>query len=231
MAQMQMRWPPVTLEIKIIAGVLFGLWFGSLMVPALGDLVGTQLLVSAVAVSEGRVWTVLTYAFFHADFMHLLFNCGVLWLFGGELSAKWSAKKWWGFNLACALGGGVAVVGSQFVLGVAHPTLGYSGAVMGVVAAFAWENWDRRLYLFFVPMTGKTLLLVFIAFDVLLVVVGREPISIAAHLGGLVTGLLLATGWWRPTKWKRSVKRYRQRRRFKVIRREAEAEQNRRYLN
>ena len=232
MAQLKPKWPPFTNNIKGLAIVLFTLWFVSVMVAPVGDFINRYMLVSQVAVIQDfQIWTLATYSLWHADFMHLLFNVAVLWLFGGELDARWSAKKWWSFNAACAVGGGVAVVVSQFVFQTFHPTLGYSGAVMGVVAAFAWQNWDRTIYLFFFPMKGKVLLLVFVAFDILFVVVGREPISIAAHLGGMLTGLLIASGWWRPKRWKLAYSRYRHkkhREQFKLITKDPESDK---YLN
>ena len=232
MAQHQLKWPPFTRNIKGLAVVLFILWFASVMIAPLSDFVGGFMLVSAAAVVwEFQVWTLVTYSLWHADFMHLLFNVVVLWLFGAEVDQRWSAARWWRFNALCALGGGAAVVLSQLVLQSFHPTLGYSGAVMGVVAAFAWYNWDRTIYLFFFPMKGKVLLLVFIAVDIFIVVVGREPISVAAHLGGMATGLLIVSEWWRPKRWKlawqrRKFKKHREQ--FQIIQRDPESDK---YVN
>lgn len=232
MAQLQMQWPPFTDKLKVLAVVLFTLWFASVMVAPLGAFVDQYMLVSQSAVFQGQVWTIFTYSLWHADFIHLLFNVGVIWLFGGEISARWSNLEWWRFNALCVLGGGLAVVLAQLIFG-SQPTLGYSAAVMGIIAAFAWQNWDRTIYLFFFPMKGKTLLIVVIVFDAFRYVAGTfsnaEPISIAAHLGGLATGLLIVTGWWRPSRLKRRWTRYRQRRKFKVIRKEAEKDYK--YLN
>ncbi len=228
MAQMRMNWPPFTRNIMGLAVVLFLLWFLSIPGAPLEGFVADYMLVSSQAVvGEFQIWTVITYSLFHADFMHLGFNLFVLWMFGGRIDDSWPAKKWWTFNALCALGGGVAVVLSQLVFQSVHPTLGYSGAVMGVVAAFAWQHWNRRIYLFFFPMKGKTLLLVFIAIDILLVVGAREPISIAAHLGGMATGLLIVTGWWRPRRWRLIYDRWRHkkhREKFKVISRDPESD-------
>lgn len=232
MAQYRMKWPPFTANLKGLAIVLFTLWFASVMVAPLGEFVGRYMLVSQDAVLQDfQVWTVLTYSLWHADFMHLLFNLIVLWLFGAEVDQRWSTTRWWRFNALCALGGGVAVVLSQLIFQSFHPTLGYSGAVMGVVAAFAWHNWERTIYLFFFPMKGKVLLLVFIALDIFIVVVGREPISVAAHLGGMATGLLIVSGWWRPRRWKlawqrRKYKKHREQ--FQIVQRDPESDQ---YLN
>lgn len=230
MAQAQIQWPPITKNFKILAISLFILWFASVMVPPLGALRDGYLLVSAAAMLQGQVWTVFTYAFWHVDFLHLLFNLWILWIFGTEVERRWTTKRWWSFQFACAFGGGIAVVLSQFLFQVAYPTLGYSGAVMGIVAAFAWYNWDRKVHFFFFSLKGKSILLLFIALDIVVVFVGREPISIAAHLGGMATGLLLVSDLWRPKKLREKWRHYQRRRRFKVVRKEAE-EDRRKHMN
>lgn len=223
MAQYRMYWPPVTGNFKIIAGVLFALWFSSVMIQPLGAFVDANMLVSSQAVfGRGQIWTLLTYALWHADFMHLLFNLLVLWMFGGELDRAWPTARWWKFLVLCTLGGGVLIVLSQLIFQTSYPTLGSSGAVMGVVAAFAWNHWNHRLNFLFFPMTGKTMLLVFIGIDVAMVVFGGEAISIAGHLGGMATGLLLASGLWRPSLVRKWLRRKKQRRRLELLRRPPE---------
>lgn len=225
MSQYRFYWPPFTQNIKITAIVLFTLWLASVLIAPLGAFVQQNMLVSSEAVVERfQVWTVLTYALWHADFMHLLFNMFVLWIFGADIDRMWKRSTWWKFNLMCAAGGGVVVLVSQLIFGTVHPTLGYSGAVLGVVAAYAWYHWDKPLNMFFIPMTGKTLLLFFIAIDVLMVVFGREAISLAAHLGGMATGLLLVTGYWRPERMQKWFKRRKQQRRLKLLRRPPETD-------
>ncbi|RAL23935.1 hypothetical protein DL240_07245 [Lujinxingia litoralis] len=217
--QLQFYWPPFTRNIKITLLALFVLWFASVMIAPLASFVDHYMLISRQAVlNQGQVWTLLTYALWHADFTHLLFNGFVLWMFGAELDQSWSSRRWWTFNLFCALGGGVTILLSQILFSTNFPTLGYSGAVMGVVAAYAWRHWNERLYLLFFPVTGKTMLLIFIALDILFVLTGREAISIAGHLGGMATGLILATGLWRPSRIKRAFIRRRQRRNLKLLR-------------
>lgn len=229
--QMRLAWPPFTRNVKITLGVLAALFLASLSRGVFGA-VDRYLLVSRDAVlADFELWTVLTYAFFHQDFGHLLFNALALWMFGSYLDQVWSARRFWVHSLVCAVGGGVAVVGSQVVFGVDVATLGYSGAVMGLIAAFAWYHWNRRVNLLFFPMTGKTMLLVFAGLDALLVVVGRQPVSIAAHLGGMLTGLLLVTGTWRPREWRRAWRRWRTRRNLRVVGRQVDRKRGGQWVN
>lgn len=229
--QYRIAWPPFTKNIKI---TLIGLvvLFLPIVAPTVYAYVDEYMMVSAdQVVDKGYVWTIFTYAFFHGDFNHLLFNGIALWLFGGYLDEMWSSKKFWTVSLLSALGGGIAVVASQLVFGDSVPTLGYSGAVMGLVAAYCWYNWDRSLNFFFIPMTGKTLLLFFVVLDVFFVVVARQPISIAGHMGGMITGLLLVTDFWRPRRIKQWWRRRSMKKKFREAQREVDRKRDGKWIN
>lgn len=230
--QYRLAWPPLTRNVKATI-ITLGLFFvATVFVPALNDFVARYLLVSGPQVFEqGRVWTIFTYAFFHADFMHILFNGLMLWVFAGELDQRWSDKKFWGVSLGSALGGGVCIALAQWIFGAGTPTLGYSGAVMGLIAAYAWENWQRRINFFFFPMTGKTLLLVIIGFDLVSVLIAQEPISLSGHLGGMATGLLLAGDFLNPRKLKRRLQRRRMKKTFRDATREVDRRRNGTWIN
>lgn len=210
--QRRVAWPPFTTNLKITLGVLGVFWLAALQIAGPGS-DGTQFLYDYMFVSretvleQGRVWTLLSYAVWHMDFSHLLFNGVALWMFGGELDRRWDPGWFWGFCALCALGGGVTIVVVQGLLGASTPTLGYSAAIMGLVAAFCWHNWNRAMYFFFVRLRGKWLLGLFVLLDILLVVGAQQPISISGHLGGMATGLLLVSGYWRPRRLRRAVER------------------------
>jgi len=210
--QGRLAWPPLTRNLKITLGVLVALW---VMAVQWTDFVHRYMLVSRVAVFEqGYGWTILTYALWHLDPGHLLFNGIALWMFGGRVDRGWSDGWFWAFCLLCALGGGIAILLSQLIFGTNFPTLGYSGVVMGLAAAFCWHNWNRALFFLFARLKGKWLLLLFVAVDLFMVLGAREPISISGHLGGMATGLLLVSGYWRPKRLKRRIERWKQQRKF-----------------
>src|SRR5690606_23298448 len=104
MAQYRFHWPPLTRNFKITAIGLFVLWLASVLITPLGQFVGEYMLVSREAVIDRlQVWTVLTYALWHADFMHLLFNLFALWIFGSDIDQAWRPATWWRFLGICAL--------------------------------------------------------------------------------------------------------------------------------
>ena len=234
MRQMRLAWPPVTRNIKITLAVLALFWIGMVQFDAF---VYDYMLVSREAVFERYyAWTLLTYALWHGTFSHLLFNGVALWMFGSEVDQRWSDTKFWTVSLLSALGGGLAVAGTQqilFALGVPinHPTLGYSGAVMGLVGAYCWYNWNRSMYFFFMRMTGKGLLVLFVGFDLFMVLVANQPISISGHLGGLATGLLLASEYWRPWKLERAYRRFQQTSKFDQPERTPREKADERWMN
>ena len=230
--QSKIAWPPLTRNIKITLIGLVVLFLLTVLVPSVNDVAMEYLWLSkGQVVDQYYVWTLLSYAFFHADFNHILFNGVALWMFGGFLDEMWSTKKFWTVSLLSALGGGIMVLVVQWVFGQSTPTLGYSGAVMGLIAAYCWYNWDRRLNFFMIPMTGKTLLLFFVGLDIFFVVFAREPISISGHIGGMLTGLLLVTDLWRPSRLKRAWQRRSMKKKFREAQREVDRKRNGKWIN
>lgn len=203
--QTRVAWPPFTRNIKITLAGLAILWLVAFEATAF---VRNYMVVSVDAIARGQIWTLFTHALWHMDFFHLLFNGFALWMFGGEVDRRWDDAWFWGFCAICAVGGGIAVVLSQAIFGGSASTLGYSGAVMGLVAAYCWHNWDRPLYFFFLRLRGKWLLPFFVLVDLFMIFGVQEPISMSGHLGGMATGLLLVSGYWRPRRLKLAIKRW-----------------------
>lgn len=229
--QGRIAWPPFTKNIKITLGVLVAFFLASLP-KVVYEYVSEYLLLSRDAViADYEVWTLLTYALFHHDFAHILFNGVALWMFGSYLDQIWDAKRFWWHSILCALGGGIAVLLTQLVFGMSVPTLGYSGAVMGLIAAYAWYNWNRRINLFFFPITGKWMLVLFLGLDIFMVVFARQPVSISGHLGGMVVGLLLVTGYWRPSKLEQIYRRWKTKRNLRDVSKNPDRKRNGKWVN
>ncbi len=139
-------------------------------------------------------WQLLTYQFMHADFWHLLFNMVFgLWMFGMEVEHIWGPRKFLFFYLMCGTVAGIAqlILSPIFDPGQAiGPTVGASGAVYGVLVAFAVMFPDRQVFIYFlIPVRVKYLVMFLIVFGVMSV---GKPGNVAnlAHLGGALAGYL-----------------------------------------
>ena len=139
-------------------------------------------------------WTVLTYMFVHAGFLHLLFNMIGLFFFGPPLEARWGSREFLKFYLVSGLGGAAL----SFVFAPNAAVVGASAAVFGVMLAFAM-NWpDAPIYIWgILPIRAKWLVGIMAALT-LLSAFGQSEDQVAhfAHLGGFVAawGYMKATG-------------------------------------
>lgn len=137
-------------------------------------------------------WQLVTYLFLHGSFFHLFFNMFILWMFGMELENMWGAKKFLTFYLICGAGAGlIHMFVSPIFAGIA-PTIGASGAVYGVLLAFAMMFPDRMIYLYFLfPVKAKYFVGFLIILGLFMGISGtRDGIAHFAHLGGALIAFL-----------------------------------------
>jgi membrane associated rhomboid family serine protease len=145
--------------------------------PALLSRFGNQ----RAAIGAGEYYRLLTTAFVHVSWTHLAVNCFSLAYLGTLVEGVLGRARFITLYLLCALGGSVATL-------VAGPpsSAGASGAVFGVTGA-AWIVLRRR-GLDTGPLVGL------IAVN-LLVSYAFPQINWVAHVGGLVTGIVIAGGF------------------------------------
>jgi len=138
-----------------------------------------------------QVWQFVTYMFVHANYVHLLFNMLALWMFGGPVEEAMGSRKFINYYFLTGLG-------AAFFVCVFFPnsvTIGASGAIYGLLAAFGMIFPDAVVLVFFLfPMRAKYFVLLFAAIELYATIAnnGGESDSIAyfAHIGGFVTGYL-----------------------------------------
>ena len=163
-----------------------------------GGLTG-RIALWPVSSDNFRPWQLVTHMFAHAAsgqymFFHILFNMFALWMFGRILENVWGSKRFLIFYMICGLGAGIA----QLCTG-SGMAVGASGAVYGVLVAFAMTFPNTELYLMFlpIPIKAKWAVLGLVAIDLFGGVYQVQGDSIAhfAHLGGAVTGFILLKIW------------------------------------
>ena len=156
------------------------------------------LALSVEGLRHGYLWQLLSFQFMHGSFMHLLFNCLAIFVFGRDVEEALGRRSFLTLYFSSGVIGGLfqslagVLLGSWF----AGSVVGASAGAFGLVAAFAVLYPERILLLFFViPMRAKFLLLLSagvalagIAFPA--ANVSGPHIADAAHLGGMLTGMI-----------------------------------------
>jgi membrane associated rhomboid family serine protease len=134
-------------------------------------------------------WTVVTYMFLHAGFLHLVFNCLVLFFFGPAVEEHMGGWAFIRYYFLCGIGG--AVLSFALVFLSAGPVVGASAAVYGVSLAFAYYWPNTPIYVFPLPFPIKVKWVVaFLAATDLLVVWRNDGVAHLAHLGGFLFGFI-----------------------------------------
>jgi membrane associated rhomboid family serine protease len=152
------------------------------------------------------VLTVVTSTFMHASWSHLLGNLMFLWVFGQAIENAFGSRMYVSFYLICGIMANLA----QYLLDPAStiPNLGASGAIAGVMGGYMALYPSSTIAIFVWPLslfTGRDLrvpawlmLGLWFAVQVILGVNGLSEVGDAggvgywAHIGGFVTGLVLA---------------------------------------
>lgn len=166
-----------------------------------------------------RFWQPLTYMFMHGGFWHILFNMYTLVMFGCVVERMIGGKKFLLFYLVCGLGAAAIQMGTQaaqaasFANGVElgnavavqnlailkmTPTVGASGAIYGILIAFAMLFPESRMTLIFPPVTlsAKWMVIVFAVLELTFGATGSVAnVAHFAHLGGMLFGWLLIRFW------------------------------------
>ena len=136
-------------------------------------------------------WSPFTYMFVHGGFFHLFANMLVLFFFGPPLERAWGGSRFLRFYLIAGMGGALFAVLLVRIIGT--PTvIGASGAVYGLLLAFALRWPDAPIYLWFLLPVKAKYFVGFVALFSLYASLGgaRDGVAHWTHLGGLVTGFL-----------------------------------------
>jgi membrane associated rhomboid family serine protease len=133
------------------------------------------------------LFTPLTHALLHADFIHLTVNSAFLLAFGTEIDRRIGGPRMLLLSVLGAIGGALAVLLTFVVVGQPTIVIGASGAVSALLGALVRPMRERRM----------TVIVVFVAINVVLGFTGFpsthgvQGIAWDAHIGGFFTGFLL----------------------------------------
>lgn len=182
---------PPAIRILMIANIVG--FLAGLVVPDLHNLFG---LVPQQVLFQRWVWQPVTYLFLHGNLWHLVFNLFALWMFGMPVEAQWGERDFLKYYFLCGLGAAAAHLALAPHSGI--PVIGASGAVYGLLVAFAMLYPDAVVYLYFlIPIKAAHMALLFGAIEFFAGATGSTPgVARFAHLGGMLTGYLYIRWWW-----------------------------------
>lgn len=190
---------PVTATLLALCLLVFAL------MAVLGDLVIVFMTIVPVAVvggslslgslaetlASGQIWRLISPAFLHFGWMHLIFNMLWLWYFGRQVEALQGSGRMLALFGISALGGNLAQYATGTVL------FGGMSGVDFALLGYVWLMSRRAPHSgFFVPQMLVVFMLGWMVFTMtdFASAVGFGNVANAAHLGGLVVGLVM--GWY-----------------------------------
>jgi membrane associated rhomboid family serine protease len=183
-------------------------------------------------VKKGYIWQPVTYMFLHGGLFHLLFNMFALWMFGCEIERTWGTREFVKYYFITGIGAGLF---SFFLSFNSHiPTIGASGAIFGILVAFALMFPNRLIYLYFIlPVKAKYLVIFFGVFTFLASLRHTgDGIAHFAHLGGMVIGYLYIKSdfripsFFRLSTYLSRLRNFKHQRRMKALNRQRDREQS-----
>jgi len=188
----------LTPAVKSLLMIMGGVFLVNLLLArAVGDLFLQLFALSIPGLKAGFLWQPLTYIFMHANVVHLLLNGLVLFFIGPETERSIGTRQFYALFLLSGILGGLGWV----VITNAPWTscIGASGAVFGVIGAFAALYPDRPVTLlvfFILPVTMKAWVLALVL-GLMELMYMLQPgtgggIAYSAHLAGGIAGYLYA---------------------------------------
>ena len=205
------RIPPVTRTLLIINVIMF---VATYINPSL---MKGLFAMAYPASTDFRWWQPLTHMFMHDGIWHILFNMYTLVMFGMVVERVLGTKKFLILFFVTGFGAVLLHTGVEYLQvrslikeytpvpysaqqiydSIPH-VLGASGAVYGVLVAFAMLYPEARMTLIFPPVTldAKWMVAIFIGIELVTGITGTQVgIAHFAHLGGALFGFLLIWYW------------------------------------
>jgi membrane associated rhomboid family serine protease len=184
--------PPVVTTLLLTNAAIF-------LLGLLGHLDFSRLfgLVPVLVWSKFFVWQLFTYMFLHGGFWHIFMNMFILWMFGSDLEREWGSREFFKFYIICGMGAAIFNVALQPNSPI--PIVGASGAIYGLLVAYAMMYPNRTVYIYFLfPVPVKYMVIGLAAIEfVSSMASNSSTIAHFAHLGGMLVGFIYLKSDWR----------------------------------
>lgn len=175
----KMKYPLITYILIAMNVIIYlcSILFGSY------DHVLDQFCIFAPLIRSGQYYRLLTGAFLHANILHLGFNCYALYVIGTQLESYLGRVKYLIIYLFSAITGALF----SMLFGGNSASIGASGAIFGLMGSIVYFGYHYRVFLGnvvksqIIPLILVNLLIGFMS----------NGIDNAAHIGGLIGGMLI----------------------------------------
>ncbi|GGV72777.1 rhomboid family intramembrane serine protease [Streptomyces thermoviolaceus] len=147
-------------------------------------------------VAQGQWYRLLTAMFLHGGYVHIAFNMLSLWWIGGPLEAALGRARYLALYLVSGLAGSAL---SYLLAEQNQPSVGASGAIFGLFGATAVLM--RRLRYDMRPVVALLVINLIITFT-------WGGIAWEAHVGGLVTGVVVGYAMVHAPRRRRALVQY-----------------------
>jgi membrane associated rhomboid family serine protease len=173
-------------------------------------------LIPQRVIERGWIWQLVTYMFLHGGALHILFNMLGVWMFGVELERRWGTRFFIQYYAVSGIGGGLTFLLISLLpfqataITYLTPAVGASGALFGLLLAFAIYYPERPIMLLLVFVPARVFVMIYGGFSLLNTFQPSRGVADAAHLGGMIFGYLYLKGGsgltaeikYRYLKWK-----------------------------
>lgn len=143
-----------------------------------------------------ELWRLATYLFVHdlnPPYFHILINMLLLWMFGTPLVEAMGERKFWWFYMSTGIFSGLCSLLFYTVTNNPTTVIGASGAIFGLMFAFAKFFPTQQFLIFFLfPVQARYAVLIFGAVE-LISITANDRIAHMAHLGGALFAWLYFT--------------------------------------
>jgi membrane associated rhomboid family serine protease len=158
-----------------------------------GGFANALALTPVEVVQGGAWWEIATYMFVHANFWHIFFNMLTLFLFGVQLEQRMGSTEFLLYYFVCGIGAGLGTLLINYYSGQGGiGVVGASGAIFGLLLAFATFFPDARIFIFgILPLRAPIAVLIFAGINLFNQFTNPgSGVAYLTHLVGLVFGYL-----------------------------------------
>ena len=157
----------------------------------------------------GHVWTLATGPVFQPDFIWLIFDAAMLWMFMPQLENFWGTARFLRYAAMTAIFSTLIASLMGFVIGSPGTVLGMNSLVMGALVAFGVIYKHQKVSVFGVLMTARQLMLGYLVFEAAFIVFERAWDQGAANAAAVGFTLLIMSPRYSPElMWQRFSRRF-----------------------